>query len=123
MSSTKIARSQSENFALAASGSKSEQNRDMRGPFPLVGRQIPLEPADAAGDLGQAEPLLGRAQTSFDMFPAVLGLVHVAAAYCKPSKIDFASLIARILPQAICRGRWLKPHELVMMVCSGASHG
>ena len=28
----------------------------------------------------------------------------------------FASLIARILPTAMCLGRWLKPHVLVMMV-------
>ena len=33
-----------------------------------------------------------------------------------------ASVIAFSLPKATCRGRWLKPHELVTMVCSGASH-
>ena len=36
-------------------------------------------------------------------------------------RIAFASVIARSLPSAICRGRWLNPQELVMIVCSGES--
>ena len=33
-----------------------------------------------------------------------------------PPRMCLASVIALSLPKTVCRGRWLKPHELVMMV-------
>src|ERR1051325_6654578 len=45
------------------------------------------------------------------------------AVYYVPPRIAFASTIARILPKEICRGRWLNPHVLVIIVCSALSQG
>ena len=39
------------------------------------------------------------------------------------SRMALASLIARSLPSAICRGRWLNPQELVTIVCSARATG
>ena len=55
---------------------KPEQLRDVRGPLPLVGAQIPFEPPDAAGDLGEAKALFDTAQPLLDMVAAVLCVVH-----------------------------------------------
>src|SRR5450755_3672075 len=96
---------------------QSENGSCLRAPVPPAGK-VKFEGCDATGDFAEPKSLLGGTQPLLVLSVAI----HVGhLLYVVPVKMALASVIARSFPSATCLGRWLKPQELVMMVCSGVS--
>ena len=84
-------------------------------------RSISKVPMPLAASASRRRSSDARARSCGPFVSRSLSCMQPVALSHSPLRMALASLIARSLPSAICLGRWLNPHELVMIVCSGAS--